>query len=148
MKSKEVVIIGAGPYGLSTAAYLQAAGLDPYVVGQPMGFWKKNMPRGMFLRSTVEASRIAAPQKNLSVQAYQRGLGRNIPEPVPVEDFVRYGEWFQKQVAPALDTRSVQNISRNGSGFFLTFEDGEKVHYKSVVLALGIGQFATRPEQF
>src|SRR5882672_1510958 len=111
MKTKEIVIIGAGPYGLSTAAYLQAAGLDPYVVGQPMGFWKENMPHGMCLRSTPEASRIAAPQKKLSVDAFQRALGRKIPEPVPIADFVAYGVWFQKQVAPAPDTRSVQNIS-------------------------------------
>src|SRR5262245_52582233 len=103
MKSKEIVIIGAGPYGLSTAACLQAAGLDPYVIGEPMGFWKENMPNGMCLRSTVEASRIAAPQKNLSIDAFQRGLGRKIPEPVPIADFVSYGEWFQKQIAPNPD---------------------------------------------
>jgi cation diffusion facilitator CzcD-associated flavoprotein CzcO len=148
MKSKEVVVIGAGPYGLSTAAYLQAAGLNPYVIGQPMTFWKENMPRGMCLRSTPEASRIAAPQKQFSLQAFERVLGRKLPEPVPVEDFVRYGEWFQKQVVPDLDTRHVQNVARNGNGFVLTFKDGEKLHAESVVLALGIGQFARRPEQF
>ena len=63
MKSKEVVIVGAGPYGLSAAAYLQRAGVEPYVIGQPMAFWKKNMPKRMLLRSGIEASNIAAPQR-------------------------------------------------------------------------------------
>lgn len=148
MKNKEVVIIGAGPYGLSAAAYLQAAGLDPHVVGQPMSFWKENMPRGMCLRSSVEASRIAAPQRHLSVAAFQRDLGRKLPEPIPIADFVAYGEWFQKKAAPNLDTRHVDNVCRNGSGFILTFADGEKMHAKSVVLALGISRFARRPQQF
>ena len=42
-------------------------------------------------------------------------------------------KWLQ------LSTRVVvQNISRNGAGFILTFDDGEKIQSKSVVLALGI----------
>ena len=36
----DVAIVGAGPYGLSTAAHLKAAnGLDIRVFGEPMGFW-------------------------------------------------------------------------------------------------------------
>jgi len=67
---------------------------------------------------------------------------------VPIEDFVSYGEWFQKQVAPNLDRRRVQNVSKNANGFEVTFEGGEKIYGESVVLALGIGLFLHRPEQF
>ena len=35
-----VTVIGAGPYGLSSAAYLQAAGIETRVIGEPMSFWK------------------------------------------------------------------------------------------------------------
>ena len=146
--TKEVVVIGAGPYGLSAAAHLKDAGVDPYVIGQPMAFWKKNMPGGMLLRSKSEASNIAAPQKHLSIVAYQKAIGRKIADPVPIEDFIAYGEWFQKQVVPNLDTRHVQNVSHNGNVFDLTLDDGEKLQAKSVVLALGIGFFSQRPEQF
>ncbi len=79
-QQKEVIVIGAGPYGLSTTAYLQAAGVEPYVIGDPMGFWKQNMPKGMFLRSRAEASNIAAPQKHLSIERYQRVVGRMVPK--------------------------------------------------------------------
>lgn len=141
-------MIGAGPYGLSAAAHLQHSGLEPYVIGQSMAFWKQNMPGGMLLRSKSEASNIDAPQKHLSIAGYEKAIRRKIADPVPIEDFIAYGDWFQKQVAPKLDTRQVRNVSHNGNIFELTFEDGEKLETKSVVLALGIGLFFHRPEQF
>jgi len=146
--TKQVVIIGAGPYGLSTAAHLKHAGVDPYVFGQPMSFWKNSMPGGMLLRSKNEASNIAAPQEHLSIFAYEKTIGRKIADPVPIEDFIAYGEWFQKQVVPNLDTRYVRNVSHDGTLFELTLDDGERMQAKSVVLALGIGFFSRRPEQF
>jgi thioredoxin reductase len=148
VQTKDVVVIGAGPYGLSAAAHLQHAGIEPCVVGQSMAFWKQNMPGGMLLRSKSEASNIDAPQKHLSIAAYEKAIGRKISDPLPIEDFIAYGEWFQKQVTPKLDTRQVRHVSHDGSIFELTFDDGEKVHAKSVVLALGIGLFFHRPEQF
>src|SRR5687767_2520285 len=97
MRNEQAVIIGAGPYGLSAAAYLQGAGIQPYVIGQPMGFWKNNMPKEMFLRSGIEASNIAAPQQKLSLEAYERVLGRKLTEPLPIADFLAYGRWCQQQ---------------------------------------------------
>src|SRR5437764_11171167 len=47
----QLLVIGAGPYALSTAALAREHGIDTTVVGLPMGFWRQNMPRGMFLRS-------------------------------------------------------------------------------------------------
>ncbi|HJQ30074.1 MAG TPA: hypothetical protein VJ827_12090 [Rubrobacter sp.] len=44
-----LLVIGAGPYGLATAAYARRVGIEPLVVGQPMAFWRDNMPSGMFL---------------------------------------------------------------------------------------------------
>jgi 2-polyprenyl-6-methoxyphenol hydroxylase-like FAD-dependent oxidoreductase len=39
MATSNVAIVGAGPYGLSTAAHLRAAdGLDIDVLGEPMSF--------------------------------------------------------------------------------------------------------------
>src|ERR1700736_2130472 len=136
VQTKEVVVIGAGPYGLSAAVHLPAAVGCPYVIGQSMAFWKKNMPGGMLLRSKSEASNIAAPQKHLSIAGYAKTIRRKIADPLPIEDFIAYGEWFQKQVAPNLDTRQVQNVSHDGSVFQLILDDGETVYANSVVLAL------------
>ena len=73
---KDVVIVGAGPYGLSAVAHLLAAGVEPYVIGKPLAFWKHNMPRGMLLRSGIEASNIDAPQGRLSLRGYLKRTGR------------------------------------------------------------------------
>ena len=148
VQTREVIVIGAGPYGLSAAAHLQHAGTEPYVIGQAMAFWKTNMPTGMLLRSKLEASNIAAPQKHLSINAYEKTIKRQIADPLPIEDFIAYGEWFQKQVAPNLDTRQVVKVSRLGDVFELTMIDGDRLQAKSVVLALGIGPFFQRPEEF
>ncbi len=146
--TKEVIIVGAGPYGLSAAAFLQNAGVDPYVIGQPMAFWKRNMPPKMLLRSRIEASNIAAPTNRLTLDAYQKVIKRKFPEPLPIEDFIAYGDWFQTQVAPDVDERRVKRISHNGSAFVVSFEDSEEFHSKHVILASGIGIFSSRPEQF
>jgi FAD-dependent urate hydroxylase len=50
----DLLIIGAGPFGLAIAADVQRRGLAGMVVGESMGFWKRHMPRGMFLRSGVD----------------------------------------------------------------------------------------------
>lgn len=148
MKKSDVVIVGAGPYGLSAAAHLVHAGVEPHVFGEALSFWKQNMPRQMLLRSRTEASNIHTPQKHLSIDAYQRVIKRKFSEPVPVEDFIAYGEWLQKQVAPKLDGRHVSKVSRNGSGFIVCTKDGDSIHAKSVILALGIGLFLQRPKHF
>ena len=43
----DVAVIGAGPYGLSLAAQLAAAGMDFRVFGVPMQTWRQSMPAGM-----------------------------------------------------------------------------------------------------
>jgi cation diffusion facilitator CzcD-associated flavoprotein CzcO len=40
----DVAIVGAGPYGLSAAAHLRAAGVEARVFGRTMEFWERQMP--------------------------------------------------------------------------------------------------------
>src|SRR3954447_5280540 len=51
MRSPELLVIGAGPYGLAVSAHAQRHGIDTVTVGAPMGFWREHMPAGMSLRS-------------------------------------------------------------------------------------------------
>src|SRR5439155_13465533 len=42
----DVIVVGAGPYGLSAAAHLQGRGLKVAIFGKPLHFWREYMPQG------------------------------------------------------------------------------------------------------
>ena len=106
----DVAIIGAGPYGLSLAAHLAAANVSVRVFGQPMQFWRTNMPEGMVLKSEGFASNLWHPDGALTLRDFcaDRGLPyKDSGLPIPVETFCAYGEAFQKRFVPMLDERPV-----------------------------------------
>ncbi len=148
MKSCDVAIIGAGPYGLSAAAHLSAVGLDVQVFGEPMEFWANGMPDGMLLRSPREASTIADPGSDLTLEAYEASSGTKPVKRVARETFVDYGRWFQKHLKVELDRREVAELRREGSTFMLTLADGEVRATRRVIIACGVGPFKRIPEPF
>jgi NADPH-dependent 2,4-dienoyl-CoA reductase/sulfur reductase-like enzyme len=144
----DVAVVGAGPYGLSTAAHLGDAGVDVHTFGGAMEFWDRNMPRGMLLRSAWEASHIAHPTPRLSLDAYENASGRSLQRPVPLEDFVEYGLWYQREAVPTLDARRVEQVERDDGGFELVLSDGGRFRARRVVVATGLERFAWRPSEF
>lgn len=147
MTISDVVIIGAGPYGLAAAAHLRTVkGLEFRVFGEPMSFWDQNMPVGMFLRSNWTATQIADPDDQLTLEAYQAAHGIKFALSVPIEHFVGYGLWYQRQAVPDLDQRKVTHLESHPKGFRL--DDGDALLARRVVIAAGIGSFARRPPEF
>jgi len=151
----EVAVIGAGPYGLSAAAQLKASGISTRVFGDPMSFWERHMPVGMFLRSNWTATQIADPNRLLTLEAYQAATGNYLPagsgtssRPVPLDSFIQYGRWYQREAVPDLDQRKVARVETNGEGFRITIEDRDVVRARRVVVAVGIAAFAWRPPEF
>jgi cation diffusion facilitator CzcD-associated flavoprotein CzcO len=149
MKTCDVAIIGAGPYGLAAAAHLRSVkGLEVSVFGEAMSFWERNMPIGMFLRSNWTATQIASPDQTLTLEAYQAATGDRLSTPMPRDGFVRYGRWFQRQAVSDLDERRVLRIEPGFTRFRLILENGEDVTSSRVIIAVGIGAFAYRPSEF
>jgi FAD-dependent urate hydroxylase len=144
----DVAVIGAGPYGLAAAAHLKAANIVTQVFGEPMDFWRRNMPKGMKLRSPWRASHIADPVKKYSLEAYTSEKGLRRTENFPLDEFVRYGEWFQSRLVPDLDRRKVLRVEATANGFRLRLEDGDIVDAKRVVIAMGLRHQEYRPPQF
>ncbi len=144
----EVVIVGAGPYGLSAAAHLKAAGFDVRIFGRPMEFWADKMPAGMLLRSPRVASNISAPSSAHTLDAFESSAGIAAKAPLPLETFVSYGQWFQKQLAPNLDPREIASVQSADSKFRIVLKDGTAFFSKRVVVAAGIGPFQRVPEVF
>lgn len=149
MTKCDVAVIGAGPYGLSATAHLRTVkGLDVLTFGEPMSFWQCNMPVGMLLRSGWEATHIADPDGSLTLERYQAANSKRLSQPVPLEGFIDYGLWYQRQAAPDLDRRKIKKVEPQAIGFRLILESGETVQARRVVVAAGIGLFARRPPQF
>ncbi len=142
-----VVIIGAGPYALSTAAFLRRAGIETQLYGEVMGFWR-TMPTGMFLRSYRRASNIADPDGALTLPAFELATDRKVPTPIPLADFIEYGHWYQQQAEIPVDPRRVIRLTREEDGFRLVLTDSETVEAQRVVVATGITPFAWKPPLF
>lgn len=136
----EVAVVGAGPHGLSAAVHLRRAGAEVRVLGRPMSFWQ-TMPTGMLLRSNLSATNMIETEGPLSLLSYMRETGARIEPPVPLEDFVAYGRWVQRQAVPDVDERLVARVSRRGPDFALELEDGSELSAGRVVLACGIAPF-------
>jgi thioredoxin reductase len=146
--SSQVAIIGAGPYGLATAAHLRAAKIETCVFGEPMEFWQNQMPEGMLLRSSWGACHIADPHCTSTLDNYSAAQGVPVPRPVPLDRFIDYGRWFQKRIVPDVDRRRVVGVEMIGRGFRLDLNDGDSVRVQRVIVATGISLFARRPPQF
>ncbi|HEY4940799.1 MAG TPA: NAD(P)-binding domain-containing protein [Rhizomicrobium sp.] len=147
--SVDVAIVGAGPYGLSLAAHLRAAGISFRIFGQPMSTWRDHMPRGMCLKSEGFASNLSAPDPASTFEAWCEANGVEYSAqkiPVAVENFVAYADWFTRTYVPALERRNVSNILRGADGYTLTLDDGACVHARRVVMAVGITWFKNLPE--
>jgi cation diffusion facilitator CzcD-associated flavoprotein CzcO len=141
----QVAIVGAGPYGLAAAAFLQAAGVEVRLFGRTMEFWEHHMPEGMYLRSLWEGSSIGNPQQALTLDRYQAVRGQPLSRPIPLADFVSYGKWYQSQALPDPDQRRVTGVTLAPGGFYLTLEDGEIFQARRVVVATGVAGFTRIP---
>jgi thioredoxin reductase len=146
--SPSVVVIGAGPNGLCAAAFLRAAGAQVHVFGRPMDAWKEQMPRGMLLRSTRNSSGIASPGETLSVGQFEKETGIIFDHHPTRDQFVAYGDWYQRKAVPNLDTSWVKQVRRDGKGFQTILEDGRSLQSQAVVVASGITRYPFIPAEF
>ncbi|MGW4511958.1 FAD-dependent oxidoreductase [Streptomyces sp. NPDC004393] len=147
-----VVVVGAGPYGLSVAAHLRAAGVPVRIFGEVMGSWRHAMATGMFLKSTPAATDLSAPEPGGRLADFRRVHGE--PElteltPIPCDVFVRYGMWFQKRYVGEVDSARVVAVGQapSGPGFLVRLNDDQEFPAAAVVVATGLNGLAHIPEE-
>jgi thioredoxin reductase len=145
----DIAIIGAGPYGLSLAAHLQAAGASFRIFGKTMESWRHRMPPGMLLKSHAWSSCIYHPENELTLEAFCRQQGACSYDPemeVPLDLYCRYGKAFQARFAPDLAEKLAVDITAVPGGFRAVFDDGEAVSARKIVVAVGVHAFSHVPE--
>ena len=140
-----LLVIGAGPYGLATAAEARRLGVPTVVLGEPMGFWREHMPAAMLLRSGRDWHLDAAGEHTLDAYVEVQGLDPEALDPIPIDVFIGYADWFtvEKKLRPRRE-RVRALVARNG-GFEARMEDGSTMLAERVVAAPGIADFAVEP---
>ena len=140
-----LLVIGAGPYGLATAAYARRVGIEPLVVGQPMAFWRDNMPAGMFLRSGADWHLDATKENTFESYLEARGIDPADVDPIPVKLFLDYATWFQEVAGLEVRPDMVENLSHPNGHFEATLQGGRRITADAVVAAPGITHFTVIP---
>ena len=144
MRATEVLIIGAGPYGLSISTHLREQEIDHLIVGRPMDTWRSHMPAGMYLKSEPYGSDMSCPQTGYDLAAYQRserieGIERGVP--LSLERFLDYCDWYIKQLIPNVSDVTVTEVKTASGGFQVAFADAEPISARNVVISTGVLPF-------
>ncbi len=142
----ELLVVGAGPYALSTAALARERSIDTAVIGTPMGFWRENMPADMFLRSGPDWHLDASGVHTLRAYLEEHGIARETVDPIPIRVFLEYCEWFQR--AKGVDVRDefVTALTKTDEGFEATLAGGDQIVARAVVCAPGIRHYSQQPD--
>ena len=115
----DVVIIGAGPYGLSLAAHLRARAIKYRIFGDPMRFWR-NMPHGVNLKSLAFATNIYVPGGGHTFPQWCLEHDLEDFEPCTMQSFASYGCEMQKRFVPDLEEVFVTNVRLQDRKFAVT----------------------------
>jgi thioredoxin reductase len=150
VSTNEVLIIGAGPYGLSISAHLRGLAVDHLIVGRPMSTWRDHMPVGMYLKSEPYGSDMSSPQAGYDLAAYCRvrgvdGVDRGVP--LSLERFLDYADWYTEQLVPDVSDVTVAEIKTVDGGFRVAFADADPVTVRQVVVATGVLPHAYIPAE-
>ena len=141
----DLLIIGAGPFGLAIAAQAAHAGIQHLIAGKPMEFWRKNMPKGMYLRSACDWH--LDPQNVHTIERFLKEQGKTARdvEPLSLEVYLSYVDWFQEQ--ETIQPLRVYIRELNHSNHFVaTTVEGDTIHARRVALAPGFKHFSNVPD--
>ena len=132
MKSQEdrVLIVGAGPAGLSTAHHLERLGIDCRILerGSTPGDSFAHMPKSMELVSPACFSELPGMR-----------FPPGSPEYLPMRDFHAYLQAYAERLAMPIELGcSIAKARREQDAFELTAEDGRTFRSASLVAATGV----------
>lgn len=145
-RNTDVLIIGAGPFGICLAAHIQKLGMDYLMVGKPMEFWKNNMPDGMYLRSNSEWHLDVSGEDTIEhFLKTKNGTPKDF-EPLSLDLYLSYVQWFIHRKQLSSLPLYVEYLFREAdSSFTATMENGLLIHAKRVVVAVGFKYFINMP---
>lgn len=116
-----------------------------------MGFWRENMPKGMFLRSACDWH--LDPLNVHTIEAFlnMKSQTPKDVEPLSLDFYLSYAEWFQQQKNINPLPLQIEQLNATTSEathrFVATTRNGETIKANRVVLAPGFKHFAHAPAE-
>jgi len=143
----DLLVVGAGPFGLAMAAHAQELEVDHVIVGEPMSFWQEHMPKGMFLRSGCDWHLDPGERATIENFLATRDQKPEDVEPLSLELYLEYVAWFQRARNISVRRAHVACLEEVDGSFRATLGDGSTLTAERVLLALGFAPFAHIPEE-
>jgi cation diffusion facilitator CzcD-associated flavoprotein CzcO len=144
----DLLIVGAGPFGLAIAAAAADAGIGHVVAGEPMSFWRDHMPAGMLLRSDTDWH--LDPAGKATIEAFLEATGRT-PEavrPISRDLYLEYCGWFQEQKGISPRPQRISRIEQDEASSRFIADAGDSTYdAANVVLAVGFEYFKNVPPE-
>lgn len=149
MKQKTpLLIVGAGPFGLSLAAHLKQKNVEHIHIGTSMDYWKNHMPKEMYLRSACDWHLDADNEDTILKYLETQNLTPPDVEPLSLEFYLGYVNWFQSQKGLSPRPVWVKQLSRTGDSFHAVLDNGDEIEAQKVVLAVGLRHFKNIPPEY
>ncbi|NLX96883.1 MAG: NAD(P)-binding domain-containing protein [Rhodopirellula sp.] len=146
----DLLIVGAGPFGLAMSAYARHLGIDHLVLGEPMHFWRTHMPKRMYLRSACDWHLDPLEVHTMERFLQERGTTAKEVEPLSLEVYLAYAAWFQQrkqiETQPWLVER-LDFIQGSEHPLRATTAGGRSIAARRVLLALGFKHFKHLPPE-
>jgi cation diffusion facilitator CzcD-associated flavoprotein CzcO len=141
----DLLVVGAGPFGLAVAAQAAHLGIEHLVAGRPMEFWRKNMPAGMYLRSACDWHLDPVNVHTIDSFLAERGQTAKDVEPLSLEFYLSYAEWFQKQKGITAVPLHIQRLDLVNDSLTALTVEGDTIQARNVVIAPGFTHFTNMP---
>src|SRR6202000_1117185 len=149
MTVSDVLVIGAGPFGLSISTHLRNRGVEHTIVGRPMNTWRNNIPLGLFLKSEPYGSVISAPARGYVLATYSKlhGFDDYVDRagPLSLDRFLGYADWFTEQLVPDIRDLTVTSVVPSRDGFKVEFAEEAPAFVRQVIVATGVLPYAHIP---
>src|SRR2546423_12775426 len=113
-----------------------------------MQSWKRNMPKGMLLKSAGFASNLSDPEHAFTLKQFCIEHGtpyEDLDVPIPLETFSAYGLAFQKRFVPDVEAEELVSLIPVPEGFELQMQSGSCFRTRNVVIATGLRYFRHIP---
>ena len=143
----QVLVVGAGPYGVGIAQALWERGLEVVVVGKPFELWYHHTLDAMDLRSDLNASEIYSRDGRYRLADFAETHGEApLPARLPVAIYRRYLRWVEGRLPFSLETTRVKTLERIEGRFVADLDDGRQITAAAAVVATGLGGHQHVPE--